>query len=105
MHLHTYTNEDIEEEEADYIFPGAIKGTLLFDKETYQFSDFDHEMLYEIETYDEDTGNVKLINIRFTCSGLSSHELPDDPCEPHNPTVYEDVADVNEQVVPSNIPV
>ena len=102
-----YTNEDIDEEEADYIFPGAIKGTLLFDKSTYQFSDFSYEMIYKIETYDEDTGSVKLINTKFTASGESYRGLPDDKWEPINPTVYDDVAefleDVNEQVVPPNI--
>ena len=102
-----YANEDLEEEEADYIFPGAIKGTLTFDKETYQFTNFSYEMAYQIETYDENTGSVKLININFACSGESSRELPHDLWEPTDPTVYEDVAeylkDVNEQVIPPNI--
>ena len=102
-----YINEDIDEEEEDYIFPGAIKGTLFFDKDTYQFSDFEYEMMYKVDTYDEETGNVKLINTKFTCTGTSTHELPEDPWEPINPTVYEDVSefleDVNEQVIPPDI--
>ena len=102
-----FSTEDIEEEEADYIFPGAIKGTLSFNKETYQMSDFDYGMTYRMETYDEETGSVKLVNTKFTCAGLSYRGLPDDPWEPINPTVYEDVGeyikDVNEQVVPPKI--
>ena len=102
-----FSTEDIDEDEADYIFPGSIKGKLLFDKETYQMSDFDYGMTYRMETYDEDTGSVKLVNTKFTCSGVSYHGLPDDPWEPINPTVYEDVGeflkDVNEQVVPPEI--
>ena len=102
-----FSNEDIDEEEADYIFPGAIKGTLKFDKGTYQFLNFNYEMLYKMETYDEETGNIKFINTKFTCSGESTHDLPDDSWEPTNPKVYDDVAeflnDVREEVVPPNI--
>ena len=102
-----FSTEDIEEEEMDYIFPGAIKGTLSFDKNTYEFSDFNYEMIYRIETYDENTGSIKLVNTKFTCSGISTRGVPEDPWEPINPTVYEDVGeflkDVNEQVVPPNI--
>ena len=102
-----YDNDDLEEEEMDYIFPGAIKGTLYFDKDTYQFSDFEYEMVYQVETYDEETGSVKLVNTRFTCTGESTRELPHDELEPTDPTVYDDVAqfleDVNENVVPPSI--
>jgi len=102
-----FANENIEEEEMDYIFPGAIKGTLTFDKSTYQFSGFIYETTYKAETYDEDSGSIKLVNMKFSCSGVSAHGLPEDSWEPTNPTVYEDVSeflkDVNEQVVPPNI--
>lgn len=102
-----FTNEDIDEEEADYIFPGAIKGTLYFDKETYQFSNFNYEMIYKLEAYDEDTGSIKVVNTKFACQGTSYRGVPHDTWEPTNPTVYNDVAefleDVNEQVVPLNI--
>ena len=102
-----FNTENIEEEEADYIFPGAIKGTLIFDKETYEFSSFNYEMTCIAETYDEDSGSVKLANTKFTCTGVSSHELPEDPWEPIDPVVYDDVSeflkDVNEQVIPPEI--
>ena len=102
-----YTNEDLEEEEMDYIFPGAIKGTLYFDKETYQFLNFEYEMVYQVETYDRETGSIKVINTKFTCSGESTREIPHDTVEPINPTIYDDVAqfleDVNENVVPPSI--
>lgn len=102
-----FSTEDIEEEEADYIFPGAIKGTLSFGKETYQMSDFDYGMTYRMETYDEETGSVKLVNTKFACQGVSYRGLPDDPWEPRDPIVYDDVLeflkDVNEQVVPPKI--
>lgn len=102
-----FSAEDIEEEEIDFIFPGAIKGSLSFNKETYQFSDFNYEMTYRMETYDEDTGSVKLVNTKFACSGVSYHGLPEDEWAPVDPTVYDDVAeflkDVNEQVVPPEI--
>ena len=102
-----FSTEDIEEEELDFIFPGTIKGTLSFDKDTYEFLDFSYGMTYRMEAYDEETGSVKLVNTKFICSGVSSHGLPDDSWEPRDPTVYEDVAeflkDVNEQVVPPNI--
>ena len=102
-----FSNEDIKEEEMDYVFPGAIKGTLSFDKETYQFSGFNYGMAYRMEVYDEETGSVKLVNTKFTCQGESSHSLPDDPWEPVDPTVYSDVVeylkDVNEQVIPPEI--
>ncbi len=61
-------------------------------------------MIYKMETYDEDTGSVKLINTKFSCQGLSSCDLPEDPWKPRDPIVYDDIAeflkDVNEQVVP-----
>ena len=102
-----FSTEDIEEEEADYIFPGAIKGTLSFGKETYQMSDFDYGMTYRMETYDEETGSVKLVNTKFACQGVSYRGLQDDPWEPRDPIVYDDVPeflkDVNEQVVPPKI--
>lgn len=99
-----FNNEDVDEEEADYIFPGEIKGTLLFDKDTYQFSEFTYDMEYRLEAYDEETGDVRLVNTKFICSGESSRGLIDDTWEPINPTVYEDVPtfleDVREQVIP-----
>ena len=102
-----FANEEIEEEETNYIFPGAIKGTLFFDKSTYQFLDFAYEMAYKIETSNEDTGSVKLINIKFTYEGETYRGLPKDSWEPTNPTIYDDVSeflkDVNEQVIPPNI--
>ena len=102
-----FANDDVEEEEIDYIFPGTIKGTLFFDKSTYAFSNFSYEIPYKIETYDEDTGSIKLINILFTCEGETYRGLPKDSWEPINPTVYDDVPeflkDVEEQVVPPNI--
>lgn len=102
-----FSTEDIEEDEADYIFPGAIKGTLSYNKETYQLSNFDYGMTYRMEAFDDETGSVKLVNTKFTCQGESSRTLPEDPWEPIDPTVYDNVAeyikDVNEQVVPPNI--
>lgn len=102
-----FNTDDIEEEEMDYIFPGAVKGTLNFDKTTYQLLDFNYEMLYKVETYDEETQNVKFINIKFTCEGESTRKLPYDALKPIDPTVYDDVAeflkDVSEQVIPPNI--
>ena len=102
-----YANDDVDEEELDYIFPGVIKGTLFFDKSTYNFSNFTYEMINKVETYDEDTGNIKLINTSFLFIGDSSRELPHDAIDPIDPTVYEDVAeflkDVNEQVVPPTV--
>ena len=102
-----YSNEDVDEEEMDYIFPGVIKGTLTFDKSTYKFTYFSYEIAYKLESYNEDSGSIKLINLSFTCEGESSHDLPHDSWEPIDPVVYDDVAeflkDVNEQVVPPNI--
>lgn len=102
-----FINEDIEEDEADYIFPGTVKGTLIFDKDTYQFSSFSYNMSYKLEVYDEDTGSIRLVNMKFSCIGESAHEVPEDSWAPTNPTVYDDVAeflkDVNEQVVPPEI--
>lgn len=102
-----FDTEDIEEEEVDYIFPGTIRGTLIFGKETYKFLNFSYEMTYKAETYDEDSGSVKLVNTKFTCEGVSTHELPEDPWESIDPVVYDDVSeflkDVNEQVIPPEI--
>lgn len=102
-----YANEDVEEEELDYIFPGTIKGTLLFDKNTYEYTHFNYEIPYKVETYNEDSGSIKLINTSFSCEGTSVRGLPHDTWEPTDPTVYEDVAeylkDLDEQVVPPTI--
>ena len=102
-----FDTDDIEGEEADYIFPGVIKGTLIFDKETYEFSNFSYEVTCKAETYDENSGSVKLVNTKFTCEGVSTHKLPEDPWEPIDPVVYSDVSeflkDVNEQVIPPEI--
>ena len=60
-----------------------------------------------IETYDEDTNDVKVVNTKFTCSGESYRGLPVDPWSPNDSTIYDDVSeflkDVNEQVVPPDI--
>ena len=102
-----FDTENIDEDEFDYIYPGAIEGTLLFDKETYKFTEFSYEMNYKSETNDEETGSSKFIDTKFTCSGESTRELPHDSWEPINPTLYDDVSkfleDVNEQVVPPEI--
>lgn len=102
-----FLNEDIDEEEADFIFPGEIKGTLFYDKETYEFTNFSYEMVYKIETFNEETGSIRVINTKFTCSGDSSRVWPHEAWQPTDPIVYDDVADfledVNEQVVPPNI--
>ena len=100
-------NEGVEEEEEDFIFPGAIKGTLFFDKDTYQFTNFNYEVAYKNEIYDEEEGSVKLVNTKFTYQGETYRGLPSDSWEPIDPVEYNDVAtfleDVNEQVVPPNI--
>lgn len=102
-----FLNEDIDEEEADFIFPGEIIGTLFYDKETYEFTNFSYEMVYKIETFNEETGSIRVINTKFTCSGDSSRVWPHEAWQPTDPIVYDDVADfledVNEQVVPPNI--
>ena len=99
-----FTNEDVDEDEEDYIFPGAVKGTLTFDKDTLEFSNFNYVIQNDIETYDEDTGSTKLISTKFTCEGTSTRELPHDEWEPTDPKVYDDVSeflkDLDEQVVP-----
>ena len=102
-----FSTDDIAEEEEDYIFPGAIKGTLYYDKNTYEFVGFTYDNSFKVETYDEDTGSVKLVNTDFYAEGTSERGLPHDPWEPIDPVVYDDVAeylkDVNEQVIPPEI--
>ena len=101
-----YTNENVDEDEEEYIFLGGISGTLKYDKETYEFLGFSYEMQQTMETIDEESGNIKLITTKFTYEGESYRGLPHDEWEPTNPTIYDDVADfledVNEQVVPPN---
>ena len=101
-----YANEDLGEEE-DYVFAGEIKGTLMFNPETLEFSQFSYEMSNTIETQDEETGNTRFTNSRFSCRGISRRESFGEIEEPEDPTVYDDVPeflkDINEQVVPPNI--
>lgn len=102
-----FSNENLDEEEFDYIFPGEISGTLTFDKDTYEFLGFNYDMLYNLETFDEETGDSKFVNTRFNCYGEATRTLPEDPWEPKDPKVYDDVSeflkDVNEQVVPPTL--
>ncbi len=102
-----YRNEIADEDDEEYIFPGEIKGTLFFDKETYKFTNFIYEIPYTIETHDEESGNTKLVSTSFYAEGESYRGLPSDPWEPIDPVVYDDVAeylkDVNEQVIPPEI--
>ena len=102
-----YSGQDIGEEELDYVFPGVIKGSLVFDKITYEFSEFNYDIINKLETYDEETGSIKLVSTKFTCQGETAREVPHDSWEPEDPTIYDDVAeflkDLNEQVVPPNI--
>lgn len=103
----TYTNEDLDDEEAEYIFAGAIKGTLSFDSETLAFKEFSYEMNSTMETQDKETGNARFVNSRFTCIGISHRDPYGEAQIPEDPTVYTDVAeflkDVNEQIIPPNL--
>lgn len=103
----TYANEDLDDEEKEYIFPGEIKGTLTFNPETLVFSGFTYEMTNTVETQDVENGYVRFANSRFTCRGISRREPFGEVDDPEDPTVYEDVPeflkDLNEQVIPPNI--
>lgn len=102
-----YANEDLDDEETEYIFSGAIKGTLSFDNETLEFKEFSYEMDSTVESQDEETGDIRFVNSKFTCLGISRREPFGQYVEPEDPTVYDDAVefleDVNEQVIPPNI--
>ena len=102
-----FKNEDIDEEYESNIFPGEIVGKLMYDKTTSEFKEFEYEIKFLRETYDEETGSSKYVIMAFKCSGASKREGMGDMYTPNDPTVYDDVVsfleDVNEQVVPPSI--
>lgn len=100
-------NEEVDEEYIDYIFPGAIVGKLMYDKNTSVFKEFEYEIKFFNETYDEESGSSKSINMVFKCNGTSGREPMGDMWTEDDPVAYDDVIsfleDVNEQVVPPSI--
>ena len=103
----TYTNEDLDDEKIEYIFAGAIQGTLMIDSETLAVKNFSYEMNSTIVTQDEEIGSARFVNSRFTCLGISHRDPYGEAQIPEDPTVYTDVAefleDVSKQVIPPNI--
>ena len=102
-----YEQSDIEEDYLDIIFPGAIKGTLTYDKVTGSFDEFSYEIKYVDEKYDKESGSLKTTNMIFTCSGKTTRGPMGDMWTPDDPTIYDNVVDfledVREEVVPPNI--
>ena len=102
-----YQEENIDDKYIDYIFPGTIKGTLTYDKESGSFDEFDYEIKYVNETYDEETGSLKTANMIFTCSGKSTREKMGDMWTPDDPTIYDNVItyleDVTKEVIPPSL--
>lgn len=109
IELHfVYPNADTTDDAiTDNVFPGAIVGTLLYDKATGSFEEFRYEIKYINEAYDEETGSLRTANMVFSCQGKSTRGAMGDMYVPANPTRYEDVVtfleDVREQVVPPSI--
>ena len=103
----TYGKENIDEEHQDIVFPGDIQGKLLYDKSTGEFVEFNYQIKYLNEHFDEESGSVNTANMVFECSGRSSRAPQGDMWIADNPTVYNDVVtfleDVREQVVPPSI--
>ena len=102
-----FSNDDIDEEYVDLIFPGDIKGKLLYDKTTGEFVEFNYQIQYLTESVDEESENVKTMKMVFECAGKTAREPMGDMWIPDNPTVYSDVIefleDVSDQVIPPNI--
>lgn len=102
-----FQQNDIDEDYIDNIFPGAIIGTLTFDKVTGSFNEFNYEIKYVNESYDEENGNLRTANMIFTCAGISARDPMGDMWTPDNPTVYDNVVDfleiVSEEIVPPTI--
>jgi hypothetical protein len=102
-----FSNIDTDEEYVDLIFPGDIKGKLLYDKTTGEFIEFNYQIQYLAESVDEESENVKTMKMVFECSGKTAREQMGDMWIPDNPTVYSDVIefleDVSDQVIPPDI--
>ena len=102
-----FPNDNLDDEYAENIFPGAVEGTLTYDKETGEFALFEYQIKYNYYSYDEETGSNKLINTVFNCAGISSHEKLGELSMAADRVVYDDVVefmnDVSEQVVPPSI--
>ena len=91
----------------DIIFPGTIKGTLTYDKATGLFEEFNYEIKYIEEKYDEESGSLKTANMIFTCQGKSTHGPIGSMWVPDDLTVFDNVIDylekVSEEVIPPSL--
>ena len=99
-----YEERNIDDIYLDNIFPGTIKGSLFYDKETGSFDEFNYEIKYVQEVYDEQSGSLKTANMIFTCSGKSARNPQGDMWTPDNPTIYDDVVNFLENVTNEVIP-
>ncbi len=103
-----FQKTDLYEDYIDYVFPGAIKGTLIYDKTTGSFDEFSYEIKYVDEKYDEQSGSIKTANMSFTCMGRSGRGSMGSMWTPDDMTVYDNAIEflekVSEEVIPpSNI--
>lgn len=88
------------------IFPGTLKGTLYFDKETKAFDNFDYKIIYLEEEIDYSTNYVHTASMEFKASGYSRHgkpegypEMSDEPTEFTDPDEF--INQVAEQALPN----
>ena len=103
----TYSNERIDEEHQDIVFPGDILGTLKYDKTSGEFLEFNYKIQYLNNNYDEESGSSNTANMAFECTGISGRAPMGDMWLPSDPTVYTDaisfLEDVREEVIPPSI--
>lgn len=88
------------------IFPGSMKGTLYFDKESKLFDNFEYKIIYLESEVDSSTNYVHTASMEFKASGLSRHGKPEGyPQMSEEPTEYTDpdefIKQVTEQVLPN----
>jgi hypothetical protein len=99
-----FKENNYDEKYIDTIFPGTIKGTLTYNKETGSFEEFSYEIKYVEETYDEESGSLKTVSMIFTCSGRTARGQMGDMWLPDDLTIYDNVTDflekVSEEVIP-----
>ena len=102
-----FTNEDIDEEYQEVIFPGDIHGTLKYNKNSGEFVEYNYKITCLTNNYDEVSGGIQTANMVFECSGKTAREPMGDMHIQDGSTEYDDVVkfleDVRDQVIPPSI--
>ena len=90
------------------IIPGALEGTLSYEKESGKFTDYDYKIAYVANESDEYSGNVHTTTMEFKANGYSlKQKYGGEPYINPDATVYDDAEkfldDVVKEVIPPSI--